>query len=63
MLNSQKKDVTLPGLGEYDYLIYFTAMSVSSVPDPALFSWDFGQILLQKTTEKEVELKKNILNA
>lgn len=38
-------------------------MSVSSVPDPTLFSWDFGQILLQKTTVKEDELKKSILNA
>ncbi|KAM9245559.1 LOW QUALITY PROTEIN: EF-hand calcium-binding domain-containing protein 6 [Leptosomus discolor] len=34
------------------------AMSVSSVPDPALFSWDIGQILLQKAAEKEDELKK-----
>ncbi|KAM6144554.1 LOW QUALITY PROTEIN: EF-hand calcium-binding domain-containing protein 6 [Phoenicopterus ruber ruber] len=31
---------------------------VSSVPDPTLFSWDMGQTLLQKTAEKEDELKK-----
>ncbi|XP_075598913.1 EF-hand calcium-binding domain-containing protein 6 [Balearica regulorum gibbericeps] len=34
------------------------AMPVSSVPDPTLFSWGIGQILLQKTPEKEDELKK-----
>ncbi|XP_062424890.1 EF-hand calcium-binding domain-containing protein 6 [Rhea pennata] len=38
--------------------MYFTAASVSSVPDPTLFSQDIGQILLQKTAEKEDELKK-----
>lgn len=49
----------LPDLGvSYDCLIYFTAMPVSSVPDPALFSWDIGQILLQKIAENEDELKK-----
>ncbi|XP_076184720.1 EF-hand calcium-binding domain-containing protein 6 [Aptenodytes patagonicus] len=41
-----------------DCLIYFTATPVSSVPDPTLFSWDIGPILLQKTAEKEDELKK-----
>ncbi|XP_064369485.1 EF-hand calcium-binding domain-containing protein 6 [Dromaius novaehollandiae] len=35
-----------------------SAASVSSVPDPTLFSRDIGQILLQKTAEKEDELKK-----
>ncbi|KAM6211114.1 LOW QUALITY PROTEIN: EF-hand calcium-binding domain-containing protein 6 [Sarcoramphus papa] len=33
-------------------------MPVGSVPDPTLFSWDIGQILLQKTAEKEDGLKK-----
>ncbi|KAM6093501.1 EF-hand calcium-binding domain-containing protein 6 [Chlamydotis macqueenii] len=48
-----------PGLGVSDDCpIYFTATSVSSVPGPTLFSWDIGQILLQKTAEKEDELKK-----
>lgn len=41
-----------------DCLIYFTATPVSSVPDPTLFSWDIGQIFLQKTAEKEDELEK-----
>ncbi|XP_054673072.1 LOW QUALITY PROTEIN: EF-hand calcium-binding domain-containing protein 6 [Grus americana] len=54
-----EKYVTLPGLEvSDDCLIYFTATPVSSVPDPTLFSWDIGQILLQKTAEKEDELKK-----
>ncbi|XP_010214118.1 PREDICTED: EF-hand calcium-binding domain-containing protein 6, partial [Tinamus guttatus] len=35
-----------------------SAASVSSVPDPTLFSQDIGRILLQKTAEKEDELKK-----
>ncbi|XP_068807251.1 EF-hand calcium-binding domain-containing protein 6 [Struthio camelus] len=35
-----------------------SAASVSSVPDRTLFSRDIGQILLQKTAEKEDELKK-----
>ncbi|KAM6136930.1 LOW QUALITY PROTEIN: EF-hand calcium-binding domain-containing protein 6 [Pterocles gutturalis] len=34
------------------------ATPVSSVPDPTLFSWDIGQILLQKTAEKPDELKE-----
>lgn len=49
----------LPDLGvSGDCLIYFTVTPVSSIPDSTLFSWDVGQILLQKTAEKEDELKK-----
>ncbi|KAM6290393.1 LOW QUALITY PROTEIN: EF-hand calcium-binding domain-containing protein 6 [Porphyrio hochstetteri] len=33
-------------------------MPASSVTDPTLFFWDVGKILLQKTAEKEDELKK-----
>ncbi|KAM4784316.1 LOW QUALITY PROTEIN: EF-hand calcium-binding domain-containing protein 6 [Cyanocitta cristata] len=36
----------------------FAATSVSSVPDPTFFSWDIGQILLQKIVDKEDELEK-----
>ncbi|KAM7127249.1 LOW QUALITY PROTEIN: EF-hand calcium-binding domain-containing protein 6 [Ciconia maguari] len=54
-----EKCVILPDLGvSDDCLINFTATPVRSVPDPTLFSWDIGQILLQKTAEKEGELKK-----
>ncbi|KAM6381899.1 LOW QUALITY PROTEIN: EF-hand calcium-binding domain-containing protein 6 [Alca torda] len=34
------------------------AMPVRSAPDPTLYSWDIGQILLQKIAEKEDEMKK-----
>lgn len=58
VLNSSEKYVILPGLRvSDDCLIYITAAPVSSVPDLTLFSWDSGQILLQKTDEKEDELK------
>jgi len=33
-------------------------MPVHSVPDPTVFSWDIGYILLQKAAEKEDGLKK-----